>query len=148
MRPLHHGSPMPDLWLLKTEPSTYSFDDLMREGRTTWDGVRNNLALRHLVAMKPGDRAFIYHTGAEKAVVGIARVASAPYPDPARDDPRLLVVDLEPEARLAKPVPLAALKADPAFADSPLVRMGRLSVMPVTAEQWKRILGLAGARGG
>ncbi len=138
---------MPTYWLLKTEPSTYSFDDLLREQRTTWDGVRNNLALSHLRAMKPGDRALIYHTGAEKAVVGIARVASRPYPDPGRDDPKLVVVDLEPEARLARPVPLAAIKADPCFADFPLVRMGRLSVMPVTGEQWTRILGMAGMRG-
>lgn len=137
---------MPNHWLLKTEPSTYSFDDLLRERRTTWDGVRNNLALSHLRGMKPGDRALIYHTGAEKAVVGIARVASMPYPDPGHDDPKLVVIDLEPEARLDQPVPLAAIKADPAFADFPLVRLGRLSVMPVTTEHWKRILAMAGRR--
>lgn len=137
---------MPNHWLLKTEPSRYSFDDLLRERRTAWDGVRNNLALSYLRAMKPGDRALIYHTGAEKAVVGLARVASAPYPDPGHDDPKLVVVDLEPEARLDRPVPLVAIKADPAFADFPLVRMGRLSVMPVAPEQWKRILSLAGTR--
>ena len=137
---------MPNHWLLKTEPSTYSFERLASEGRAVWDGVRNNLALTHLRGMKEGDRVMIYHTGAEKSVVGLARVTRAAYPDPAMNDPKLVVVDLKPDAPLATPVSLAAIKADPDFADFALVRMGRLSVMPVTPEQWKRILAMAGGR--
>lgn len=134
---------MPAHWLLKTEPSTYSFDRLLKEGSAVWDGVRNNLALTYLRQMKAGDRVLIYHSGAEKAVVGQARIGRAAYPDPARDDPKLVVVDVVPDARLPKALTLAAIKADPALADLPLVRMSRLSVMPVTAEQWKRLLALA-----
>jgi predicted RNA-binding protein with PUA-like domain len=134
---------MPNYWLLKTEPSTFSFDQLERDGKTVWDGVRNNLALMHLRAMKPNDRLLIYHTGATKAVVGMAKVVSKPYPDPKQQDPRWVVVDVTPDGRLAKPVTLAAIKADPAFADFPLVRMSRLSVMPVSPEHWSRLLSLA-----
>jgi predicted RNA-binding protein with PUA-like domain len=134
---------MPNYWLLKTEPSTFSFDQLERDGKTVWDGVRNNLALMHLRAMKPNDRLLIYHTGATKAVVGMAKVVSKPYPDPKQQDPRWVVVDVTPDGRLAKPVTLAAIKADPAFADFPLVRMSRLSVMPVSSEHWSRLLSLA-----
>lgn len=134
---------MPAHWLLKTEPSTYSFDRLLKEGSAVWDGVRNNLALTYLRQMKAGDRVLIYHSGAEKAVVGQARIARAAYPDPAHDDPKLVVVDVAPEARLPKALSLAAIKADPALAELPLVRMSRLSVMPVTAEQWKRLQALA-----
>ncbi|MDX2122256.1 MAG: EVE domain-containing protein [Gemmatimonadota bacterium] len=134
---------MPAHWLLKTEPSTYSFDRLLKEGSAVWDGVRNNLALTYLRQMKAGDRVLIYHSGAEKAVVGQARIARAAYPDPAQDDPKLVVVDVAPEARLPKALTLAAIKADPALAELPLVRMSRLSVMPVTAEQWKRLQALA-----
>ncbi|HUL71235.1 MAG TPA: EVE domain-containing protein [Gemmatimonadales bacterium] len=134
---------MPNYWLLKTEPSTFSFDQLERDGKTVWDGVRNNLALMHLRAMKPNDRLLIYHTGATKAVVGMAKVVSKPYPDPKQQDPRWVVVDVAPDGRLAKPVTLAAIKADPAFADFPLVRMSRLSVMPVSSEHWSRLLSLA-----
>ncbi len=130
-------------WLLKTEPSTYSYDDLERDRRATWDGVSNPVALKHLRAAAAGDLAFIYHTGAEKAIVGIARVASAAYPDPKAKDPKLVVVDLEPQERLPKPVTLAAVKADPAFADWELVRIGRLSVMPVPPAMWKRLLAMA-----
>ena len=137
---------MPNHWLLKTEPSTYSFDRLVREGHAVWDGVRNNLALAHLRAMKEGDRVLIYHTGSEKQVVGIARVTRAAYPDPALNDPKLVVIYLKPEAALASPVSLAAIKADPSFADFALVRMGRLSVMPVTAEQWKRIVAMGAGK--
>jgi predicted RNA-binding protein with PUA-like domain len=130
-------------WLLKTEPSTYSFDQLERDGRTTWDGVRNPTALRHLRAIATGDEVLIYHTGEEKAVVGIAKVLKGAYPDPAAADPRLVVVDLAPVRRLKAPVTLARVKADPAFADFALVRISRLSVMPVTAPQWKRLLALS-----
>jgi predicted RNA-binding protein with PUA-like domain len=135
---------MPNHWLLKTEPSTYSFDRLLQEGRTTWDGVRNNLALTHLRAMKEGDRVLIYHSGGEKAVVGTARILKGAYPDPSQDDPKVVVVDVGPEAKLAQPVPLAAIKAEPSFKDLPLIRMSRLSVMPVPADQWKRIAAMGG----
>jgi predicted RNA-binding protein with PUA-like domain len=129
-------------WLLKTEPSTYAFADLVREQCTTWDGVKNPTALAHLRAMKNGDQALVYHTGAEKAVVGVARIVSDPYPDPALKDPKRVVVDLAPVRALAKPVSLASIKADPRFAQFALVRISRLSVMPVTPDQWKALLAL------
>jgi predicted RNA-binding protein with PUA-like domain len=129
-------------WLLKTEPATYAWADLVRDGRAVWDGVKNPAALRHLRAMQPGDEVFLYHTGDEKAVVGIARVVAAAYPDPKAKDPGLVVVDLEPVRPLGSPVTLRAVKADPWFRDFALVRVPRLSVMPVSAEQWKRILGM------
>jgi predicted RNA-binding protein with PUA-like domain len=134
---------MPRYWLLKTEPSTYSFRDLERERRTTWDGVANPVALKNIAAMQPGDMALIYHTGAEKAAVGIARIVSAPYPDPRADDSKLLVVDLVPVQRLQRPVTLSQIKADRTFAQHPLVRQGRLSVVPLTQTEWDRILSLA-----
>ena len=137
---------MPGHWILKTEPSAYSFSRLQGEGRAVWDGVTNPLALRHLRDMAVGDDVLIYHTGDEKAVVGLARVVRAAYPDPKAGDPRLVVVDLEAGRPLPKPVPLAAVKADPAFADLALVRMGRLSVVPVPAAQWTRLLALGGVR--
>ena len=127
------------MWLLKTEPGEYSYDDLEREGRARWDGVTNPVALRNLRAMKEGERVLVYHTGGEKAVVGEAVVARAAYPDPKSKDARLVVVDLEPRGRLARPVRLAELKALAAFAQSPLVRQGRLSVVPLTAEQWQLV---------
>ncbi|HEY7511412.1 MAG TPA: EVE domain-containing protein [Vicinamibacteria bacterium] len=127
------------MWLLKTEPGTYSYQDLEREGRAVWDGVTNPVALRNLRAMKSGDRAFVYHTGGEKAVVGRARVVKAAYPDPTDKSGRLVVVDLEPAGRLARPVTLETIKALPVFADSPLVRQGRLSVVPLTAEQVRAV---------
>ena len=134
---------MPSYWLLKTEPTTYSFDRLLQEGQAVWDGVRNNLALKYLREMKVGDQLLIYHSGADKAVIGQAKVIRAAYPDPGADDPKLVVVDLIPTGRLPKPVPLAAVKAEPSLADLPLVRMPRLSVMPVPAEAWKKIVGMA-----
>ncbi len=127
------------MWLLKTEPGEYSYDDLEREGRVPWDGVRNPVAVRNLRAMKRGERVLVYHTGAEKAVVGVAEVVSAAYPDPRAGDQRLVVVDLEPRGRLARKVGLAELKPLPEFADSPLLRQGRLSVVPLTAAQWRAI---------
>lgn len=130
-------------WLLKTEPSTYSYADLERDGRTTWDGVSNSLALKHLRSMKKGDLAFIYHTGDEKAIVGIAEVASGAYPDPKQKDARLVVADLKPKERLSKAVPLAAVKARKEFARFELVRMARLSVMPVAADLWKLLRSMA-----
>lgn len=130
-------------WLVKTEPSTYSYEDLARQGRAVWDGVANVVALKNLRGMAPGDEVLIYHTGDVKAAVGLARVVSAPYPDPKAGDAKLVVVDLEPVRPLAHPVTLAAVKADPAFADFALVRQGRLSVMPVPAELWKRLLAMS-----
>jgi predicted RNA-binding protein with PUA-like domain len=133
-------------WYVKTDTDTYSFDDLQREGRTVWDGVSNAVALKHLRSMSPGDRVLVYHSGEEKALVGLARVVSAPYPDPKRADSKLTVVDLEADRRLEQPVTLATIKAEPAFKDLPLVRMSRLSVGPVPAPQWKRLLALGGIR--
>ena len=126
-------------WLVKEEPSHYGFDALVADGRTTWSGVKNPLAQKHLRAMKKGDRVFYYHTGDEKAVVGLATVADGPRPDPDDATGKAHVVDIVPVKRLARPVPLSAVKADPFFADFALVRMPRLSVMPVTDEQWRRI---------
>jgi predicted RNA-binding protein with PUA-like domain len=130
---------MPNHWLLKTEPSTYSWDDLAREKTAVWDGVSNPVALRNLAAMKPEDDALIYHTGGEKAVVGLARVTKAAYPDPKAKDPKLLVVEIAPVRRLARPVTLADVKSDPLFKESPLVRQGRLSVVALNAEQFRRL---------
>jgi predicted RNA-binding protein with PUA-like domain len=130
---------MPNHWLLKTEPSTYSWTDLEREKTAVWDGVSNPVALRNMAAMKPGDDAVIYHTGDEKAVVGLARVTKAAYPDPKAQDPKLLVVDITPVRRLAKSTTLQEIKADSLFRDSPLVRQGRLSVVPLTDAQFDRL---------
>ncbi len=135
---------MRQYWILKTEPSEFSFADLQREGRTRWDGISNALALKHLRSMRPGDRALIYHTGDEKRIVGTASVVGEPYPDPKAADEGLTVVDLEPGAPVPKPVTLAEVKADPAFKDLGLVRMSRLSVVPVPEPLWNRLLGMAG----
>lgn len=137
---------MPAHWILKTEPSTYGWSDLERERTAIWDGVRNPVALKHLAAMRPGDDALIYHTGDEKAVVGVARVTKAAWPDPKAGDSRLLVVEVTAVRRLARPVPLAEIKADPLFADSPLVRQGRLSVVPVTDAQLARLTAMSAGR--
>ncbi len=136
---------MPQYWLLKTEPSDYSYADLSRDGKTVWDGVSNNLALKHLRNMKAGDLAFLYHTGKERALVGIADVISDPYPDPKKNDPKLAVVDVKAREQLPQSVSLADVKADSEFSDFLLVRLSRLSVMPVTPSQWNRLLAMAGA---
>jgi predicted RNA-binding protein with PUA-like domain len=130
-------------WLLKTEPGTYSYDDLERERKTVWNGVSNNLALKNIRSMSKGDLAFIYHTGDEKSIVGIAEIVSSPYPDPKAKDPRLVVVDLQSRERLRKAVTLAEVKANRDFADFALVRIGRLSVMPVSAAHWKTLLAMS-----
>jgi predicted RNA-binding protein with PUA-like domain len=137
---------MPSYWIVKTEPSTYSFDELARQRTAVWDGVKNNLALKHLRQMRPGDRVLVYHSGAEKAVVGVAEVTSAAYPDPKQRDPKLVVVDLKAAGRLPRPVPLAEIKREKAFADLGLVRIGRLSVMPASTDQFQRLLALGGHR--
>ena len=126
-------------WLLKTEPGTYSWSDLTRDKKTTWDGVSNALALKHIRAMKKGDHVLVYHTGDERQAVGVAEVASNPYADPKAKDEKLAVVDLKPKKALARPVTLGEFKADPAFADWELLRITRLSVMPVPDALWKRI---------
>ena len=131
-------------WILKTDADSYPFDQLERERRTVWDGVSNALALKHIRSMAPGDAALIYHSNVGKELVGLARIASAPYPDPKHKDPKLAVVDLEADRRLPKPVALAAIKADATFADLGLVRMSRLSVIPVPPEQWRKLLSMAG----
>jgi predicted RNA-binding protein with PUA-like domain len=136
---------VPNYWILKTDADTYTFDQLVRDRRTVWDGISNALALRHLRAMAKGDQLMIYHSGDEKAIVGLATVASGPYPDPKAKDPKLTVVDVQAGSRLPSPVTLATIKADPAFADLGLVRMSRLSVIPATPVQWRRLLALAGA---
>ena len=126
-------------WLLKTEPGTYSWDDLVREGKAVWDGVSNPVALKHIRSMDNGDVALIYHTGDERAAVGLAEISSAPYADPKQDDEKLAVVELKPQHKLARPVTLAEIRADPTFAGFDLLRIGRLSVVPVPEKMWRRI---------
>ena len=135
---------MPARWLVKTEPSTYSFADLLRDGRTTWDGVSNALALIHLRTMAQGDTVLVYHSGAEKSVVGLARVCAGPRPDPKWNDPKLVVIDLEPVAAARAPLSLAMIKAESSCRELGLVRMSRLSVMPVPEKAWDFIVRKAG----
>lgn len=135
---------MANYWLLKTEPTTYAFEQLAKDGKAVWDGVRNNLALKYMREMQPGDQVMIYHSGAQKAVVGQARVLKAAYADPKQDDAKLVVVDLAPAGALSHPVTLAQIKAEASLAELPLVRQPRLSVMPVPAPAWKTILSMAG----
>jgi predicted RNA-binding protein with PUA-like domain len=130
-------------WLFKEEPSSYSFDDFAKDGKTTWSGVKNPVAQKHLHAVRKGDRIFYYHTGNEKAVVGVAKALGNAYADPKDTTGKAAVVDIAPVKKLPRPVPLKAIKADPAFATFPLVRISRLSVMPVSDEEWQRIVGMA-----
>jgi predicted RNA-binding protein with PUA-like domain len=134
---------MPKYWLVKTEPSEYSFQDLKRDGQTVWNGVANALAMKHLKAMAKGDRVMVYHTGDERQIVGIAEVVRPAYPDLRSEDPRQAVVDLRCVRALKNPVPLSRLKPMRDFADFELVRMGRLSVMPVSEERWEKILAMS-----
>lgn len=131
-------------WLMKSEPESYGWDDLVRDGATEWDGVRNNAARLHLKAMKAGDEAFFYHSMSGKAVVGIMRVTRAARPDPK--DPDWVSVRVEPVRPLERPVTLAAIKAEPRLAKMELIRQSRLSVAPVRPEEWKVVLGLATVR--
>jgi len=126
-------------WLLKTEPSAYSFDDLQKAGTATWDGVANPVAVKNIRSMKTGDRVVVYHTGGEKAAVGLATVASEPRDD--AKDPRLAVVDLKAGQALPAPISLETIKKNPLFSDSPLVRIGRLSVVPLTPQQYRFMAG-------
>jgi predicted RNA-binding protein with PUA-like domain len=130
-------------WLFKEEPTHYSFDDFTKDRKTTWSGVRNPVAQKHLHAVKKGDRVFYYHTGDEKAVVGIAKVLGDAYPDPDDQTGKAAVVDIAPVGKLPRPVTLKEIKAEPAFKDFPLVRISRLSVMPVTDAEWTRIEDMA-----
>lgn len=126
-------------WLVKEEPEHYSYEQLERDRRTSWAGVRNPVAQKHLRSIRKGDRIFYYHTGKEKAVVAVATAIGDAYPDPGDKDGKAYVVDVAPEHRLARPVTLKEIKADQAFADFALVRVARLSVMPVSNDEWARI---------
>jgi len=126
-------------WLFKEEPTHYSYDDLARDGKTSWSGVKNPLAQKHLRSVKKGDRIFYYHTGDEKAVVAIAKAAGDAYPDPKDESGKLSTVDVAPVRKLARPVTLAEIKAKAFFKDFPLVRISRLSVMPVADREWAEI---------
>ena len=129
-------------WLMKSEPESYGWDDLVRDGGTEWDGVRNNAARLHLKAMKPGDEAFFYHSMSDKAVVGIMRIVREARPDPK--DTNWVSVRVEPMRRLSRPVTLATIKAEPRLANMELIRQSRLSVAPVRDEEWAVVLELAG----
>jgi predicted RNA-binding protein with PUA-like domain len=131
-------------WLFKEEPTHYSYDDLARDGKTSWTGVRNPVAQKHLRSVSKGDLIFFYHTGDEKAVVGIAKAGAAAYPDPTDTQGKFYAVDVVPVRKLKQPVTLAAIKGDKFFATFALTRVPRLSVMPVTDEQWERIEGMSG----
>jgi len=131
-------------WLFKEEPTHYGFGALVKDRGTVWSGVKNPLAQKHLRSVKKGDRIFYYHTGDEKAVVGIAKAAGDAYADPKDKTGKAAVVDVVPVAPLARPVTLKEIKADPAFKDFPLVRLSRLSVMPVTDAEWRRIESMSG----
>jgi predicted RNA-binding protein with PUA-like domain len=133
---------MANRWLFKTEPSAYSFQQLEKDRKTIWDGVKNNLALKNLKDIKKGDQILIYHTGDEKAAVGVARALSDAYPDPSKSDPKLLVVDIEAVKSLARPVTLSQIKANQKLANFDLVRLSRLSIMKVSDEQWQIIEGM------
>lgn len=133
-------------WLMKSEPHVYGWDDLIREGGTDWDGVRNNAARLHLRAMKPGDEAFFYHSGEERRIVGIMRIAGPQAPD--GEDSAWVKVPVEPLRALDRPVTLKEIKADPALAKMELIRQSRLSVSPVRAEEWAKVLELGQNGGG
>ncbi len=127
-------------WLVKQEPTTYNYDMLEKDKKTVWDGVHNNLALKHMRAMKKGDQAFFYHTGDEKQAVGIIEIMSNPYPNPKEDDERFVVVEVKPLSRLKRPVTLAEIKKDAKFKNWELLKISRLSVMPVPKDLWDEII--------
>ena len=128
-------------WLMKSEPESYGWDDLIRDESTEWDGVRNNAARLHLRAMRPGDEALLYHSVSDKAVVGIMRIASPPHPDPK--DENWVAVTVEPIRKLERPVTLAEIKAEPKLKDMELLRQSRLSVCPVRDAEWDLVLEMA-----
>ena len=130
-------------WLMKSDPETYSYGDLERDKKAVWDGVSNNLALKHIRGMQRGDHVLIYHSGDEKALVGIAEIVSAPYPDPKKNNPKLVVVEVVPKRRLAHPISLSEIKLQRKWKDFELLRMPRLSVMPVNEAVWVSLLRMA-----
>jgi predicted RNA-binding protein with PUA-like domain len=129
-------------WLVKSEPFKYSWDDFVKEGKSTWDGVRNHAARLNLIAMKTGDLVLFYHSNEGKEIVGLAKVSKEHYPDPTSEDPRWVVVDLVPVEPFPKSVTLARIKADERFKDMALVRLSRLSVAPVKLEEFDLIIGM------
>ncbi|HKY96203.1 MAG TPA: EVE domain-containing protein [Kiloniellales bacterium] len=134
-------------WLMKSEPETYSWQRLVKEGRTGWDGVRNNQAAQNLKAMKKGDKAFFYHSGDDKEIVGVMEVTKEAYPDPGDESGRFVMVDVKPLQPMPRPVTLAEVKAEKALADMLLVRHSRLSVSPVDEKAWKLIAKMGGLKG-
>lgn len=134
----------PAFWLLKSEPDVYSWDDLLAEGETIWNGVRNNAARLHLRAMKPGDQALFYHSNIGKQAVGICRITTAAYPDPTDETGQWVAVTVAPIKALPNPVTLAAMKAEPELTNFQLIRQSRLSVVPVTAHEWATIQKMSG----
>jgi predicted RNA-binding protein with PUA-like domain len=135
---------MPSFWLVKSEPSKYAYADLERDGRTVWDGVRNNTAALHLKAMKLGDEVLYYHSQEGLEVVGVATVVKEAFPDPSDPAGRFVAVELAPVRPLRKPVSLAQMKASPALADMAMIKLFRLSVSPVRPAEWKAIMEMAG----
>jgi predicted RNA-binding protein with PUA-like domain len=133
-------------WLLKTEPDCYSFADLQKEKKAVWDGITNTTALKHMRTMRKGDEVVIYHTGNERAAVGLAMITRDPYPDPKEDDEKLVVIDLKPGKPLARPVSLSEIKEDPAFDGWDLLRISRLSVVPIPQGMWDRLLKMSAAK--
>jgi len=133
-------------WLLKTEPTHYSFEDLLQTEREVWDGITNALALKYLRTARGGDLALVYHTGEVRAAVGIARLLGAPYPDPKKRDPKLLVIDIEPVRILVRPVTLDEMKGNPNLKGLELLRLPRLSFVPVAATHWADLLKMSGTR--
>jgi predicted RNA-binding protein with PUA-like domain len=133
-------------WLLKSEPSAYSWQQLVKDGRTEWSGVRNHQAAANLKAMTRGDHAFFYHSGEGKEIVGIAEIAKEAYPDPSDKEGRFVMVDVKPVEPVKAPVTLAAIKAEKQLADFALVRQSRLSVVPVSAAEWRLLCKMAGVR--
>jgi predicted RNA-binding protein with PUA-like domain len=131
-------------WLLKSEPDVYSFDQLLAEGETVWNGVRNNAARLHLRAMKKGDEALFYHSNIGKEAVGLCRISREAYPDPTDESGQWVAVSVQPIRKLARPVTLAEMKAEPALSEFQLIRQSRLSVVPVRDEEWATILRMAG----
>ena len=129
--------------MFKEEPSHYSFDQLLKDGSARWNGVQNNMALKYLRSVRKNDEIMFYHTGEEKRVVGLMKATSNAYPDPDEDDPRLVVVDVRPVRKLQRPVTLAEMKGDAGFAGFDLLRLPRLSVMPVPEKFWLRVLKLS-----
>ena len=136
------------LWLMKSEPDAYSWDDLVAEGEGTWDGVRNHRAANNLRAMEPGDQAFFYHSNIGKEIVGIVAISQSGLPDPTDPEGRWACVKVKPVRKLARPVTLAAIKAEPALAEMELVRLSRLSVAELRPAEWAKVLEMAGEQAG